>query len=223
MARQSFISNLGGYALKKLRLLINGTIHEYDTTEPADVTIAAGRQINIVSTDGSVDINENSTAQSVTFNLSANAAGSCLLTSSSDWQTLDGTDVTLRNIWSTGTPIAVTGDKIRLAINGGQTKYRVEVAKLGAYRVDVILRVKWDGTPVNKTGKIFGFAVDFSKHFETIVGRQSNIIEISGNDQAYYGFGFQVHASEIDAPNGVKLSIQVLVEYLGPVPAAEVP
>lgn len=70
MARQSFISNLSGYALKKLKLLVNGNTHEYDTTQPVDVTITSGKQVNIVSTDHSVDIDENSTAQSVTFDLS---------------------------------------------------------------------------------------------------------------------------------------------------------
>lgn len=39
MARQSFISNLGGYALKKLGLIVNGIRTEYDTTEPKEVTI----------------------------------------------------------------------------------------------------------------------------------------------------------------------------------------
>ena len=220
MARQSFISNLGGYALKKLRLLVNGTTHEYDTTQPVDVTISAGKQINIVSTDNTIEINENSTAQSVTFDLSAKTDGASLLTTSSEWQTLDGTDVTLRNVWTTGTPSSSTGDKIRLATAEGQTKYRVEVAALGAYRMDVVLHVKWDGTPVNKTGKIFGFSVDFSRNFEAIVGRQSRIIEIPYSQQDYYGLGFQIRANDIDAPNGVKLSIQALVEYLGPIPEA---
>ena len=41
MARQSFISNLSGYALKKLRLLVNGNTHEYDTTQPVEVAIDA--------------------------------------------------------------------------------------------------------------------------------------------------------------------------------------
>ena len=41
MARQSFISNLSGYALKKLRLLVNGSTHEYDTTQPVEVVIDA--------------------------------------------------------------------------------------------------------------------------------------------------------------------------------------
>jgi hypothetical protein len=39
MARQSFISNLSGYALKKLKLLVNGNTHEYDTTQPVEVAI----------------------------------------------------------------------------------------------------------------------------------------------------------------------------------------
>lgn len=39
MARQSFISNLGGYALKKLGLIVNGIRTEYDTTESKEVTI----------------------------------------------------------------------------------------------------------------------------------------------------------------------------------------
>ena len=334
MARQSFISNLGGYALKKLRLLVNGSAHEYDTTQPVEVSVTSGKQINMVSTNGSVDIDENSTAQSVTFDLSVDttsdfvvigydsltfsavqtalnngklprvsrttagitvyhdlivsstvtneflfrsgpakdggfaeirvfndntksyttkdiihncvqvdaaqtftdaekararanigvttAAGSYLLTSPSDWQTLTGTDVTLRNVWPNSTPETVTGDKIRLGINSGQTKYHVEMAKLGAYRFDVILHVKWDGTPVNKTGTIFGIAVDFSRPFETIIGRQSTVIKVSGTEHAYYSFSFEVSASSIDAPTGVKLAIQVLAEYLGPILAAEV-
>jgi len=220
MARQSFISNLGGYALKKLKLLVNGSTHEYDTTQPVEVTIASGKQINLISTDNSVDVDEHSTAQSVTFDLSAKQAGSCLLTPISEWQTLDGTDKTLWYVWSSGTPKAVTGDKVRLATEDGQTKYRVEVAALGAYRVDINYGVKWDAAPVNKTGDIFGFACDFSRHFEYWIGRQSNIIEVPYNQKPYYGFGFQVPASMINAPNGVKLAIQAIVEYLGPVPEA---
>ena len=146
--------------------------------------------------------------------------GSCLLTPISEWQTLDGTDTTLMYVWSSDTPTAATGDKIRLATAEGQTNYRVEVAALGAYRIDISLFVKWDGTPVNKTGKIFGFACDFSRQFEAVVGRNSNIGEIPYNQKPYYGLGFQIPSGSIDAPNGVKLAIQVLVEYLGPVPEA---
>lgn len=220
MARQSFISNLSGYALKKLRLLVDGHTHEYDTTQPVDVTITSGKQINIISTDTSVDIDEHLTTQSVTFDLSANPVGSCLLTPASEWQTMDGTDVTLRNIWTTGTPSSAIGNKIRMAIAEGQTKYRVEVAALGAYRIGGVILAKWDGTPVNKTGRIYGFSVDFSKHFEVILGQQSIIIEIPDNQHDFYGIGFPVPASYIDAPNGVKIAIQLLVEYLGPVPEA---
>lgn len=220
MARQSFISNLSGYALKKLKLLVNGNTHEYDTTQPVEVTITSGKQINIISTDNSVNVDENSTAQSATFDLSANPAGSCLLTQTSEWQTLAGTSQTLTYVWSSGTPEAVTGDKIRLATAVGQTNYRVEVAALGAYRVDVVIHVKWDGTPVNKTGSIFGFPLDFSKNYTIILGRMSQILELPYNEKPYYGFGFQVPASYIDVPNGVKIAIQVLVEYLGPIPEA---
>lgn len=220
MARQSFISNLGGYALKKLRLLVNGNTHEYDTTQPVEVSIASGKQINIISTDNSVDVDEHSTAQSVTFDLRASQAGSCLLTATSEWQTMDGTDATLRNIWTTGTPSSVTGNKIRMAIAEGQTKYRVEVAALGTYRIDGVIWAKWNGTPTNKTGRIYGFPVDFSKNFEVILGRQSIIAEIPSSQRAFYGIGFPVPASYIDAPNGVKIAIQLLVEYLGPVPEA---
>lgn len=146
--------------------------------------------------------------------------GSCLLTPRSEWQTFDGTSTTLTYIWSSGTPSAVTGDKIRLATTEGQTKYHVEVAALGAYRVDSIIYAKWDETPVNKTGSIYGFAVDFSRNFNLILGRQSQVIEIPYNQKPYYGFGFPVPASYIDAPNGVNFAIQLLVEYLGPVPEA---
>ena len=220
MARQSFISNLGGYSLKKLKLLVNGNTHEYDTTQPVDVTITSGKQINIISTDNSVDIDEHSTAQSVTFDLSASQAGSCLLTPVSEWQTMDGTAKNLKNIWSSGTPTAVTGSKIRLAIAEGQTNYRVELAALGAYRIDITLGVKWDETPVNKTGKIFGFACDFSRNFADFIGHKSDIVEIQDNQQPYYRLGFPIPSGSIDAPNGVKLAIKVLVEYLGPVPEA---
>jgi hypothetical protein len=147
-------------------------------------------------------------------------SGSCLLTPMSEWQTFDGTDMTLWYIWSSGTPKAATGDKVRLATEDGQTKYRVEVAALGAYRIDITYGVKWDATPVNKTGDFFGFACDFSRHFEYWIGRQSNIIEVPYNQKPYYGFGFQVPASMINAPNGVKFAIQAIVEYLGPVPEA---
>ena len=146
--------------------------------------------------------------------------GSCLITPRSEWQTLNGTDITLMYVWSSGTPAAVTGNKIRLETAEDQTKYKVEVAALGAYRLDMLIWVKWDGTPVNKTGKIFGFAVDFSRNFEASVGRQSNIIEIPLNQKPYYGIGFQVPASVIDAPNGVKIEIQAIAEYLGPIPEA---
>lgn len=146
--------------------------------------------------------------------------GSCLLTPRSEWQTFDGTSTTLKYIWSSGTPSAVTGDKIILATDEGQTNYRVKVAALGAYRVEVVIFAKWDGTPINKTGSIYGFPLDFSKNFTIICGRMLNIIEIPYNEKPYYGIGFQVNADEIDGPNGVKLAIQVLVEYLGPVPEA---
>ena len=220
MARQSFISNLGGYALKKLRLLVNGTTHEYDTTQPVEVSITSGKQINVISSDNSVDIDEHSTAQSVTFDLSANPAGSCLSTPRSEWQTMNGPDVTLTYIWTNGTPSSVTGDKIRLATADGQTKYRVEAAALGAYRMDAIIHAKWEGTPVNKTGSIYGFRVDLSKNFEVILGRQSTIFELQHSQKAFYGIGFPIPASYIDAPNGIKIAIQLIVEYLGPIPEA---
>lgn len=146
--------------------------------------------------------------------------GSCLLTPVSEWQTMDGTAKNLKNIWSSGTPTAVTGSKIRLAIAEGQTNYRVELAALGAYRIDITLGVKWDGTPVNKTGKIFGFACDFSRNFADFIGHKSDIVEIQDNQQPYYGLGFPIPSGSIDAPNGVKLAIKALVEYLGPVPEA---
>ena len=217
MARQSFISNLGGYALKKLRLLVNGNTHEYDTTQPVDVTITSGKQISIISTDNSVDVDEHSTAQSVTFDLSAKQAGSCLLTLPSAPQTFDGTDVTLRYIWNTGTPAGATGNKIRLATKADETNYRVEVAALGAYRVEAIFYVRWDGTPVNKIGNFYGFTLDFSRNFNYTLGRISQVIEIPYNQQPYYGFGFPLPASYIDAPNGLKYAMQLMVEYLSPI------
>lgn len=145
-------------------------------------------------------------------------SGSCLLTPRSEWQTMDGTDVTLMYIWTNGTPSSSTGNKIRLATATGQTKYRVEVAALGAYRVEAIIHAKWDGTPVNKTGSIYGFMADFSKNFEAILGRQSVIVEMSHSQHDFYGIGFPVPAGYIDAPNGVKIAIQLSVEYLGPIP-----
>jgi hypothetical protein len=146
--------------------------------------------------------------------------GSCLITPRSEWQTFDGTSQNLTYIWSSGTPTAVTGDKIRLATAEGQTKYRVEVAALGAYRIEGIIHAKWDGTPVNKIGSIYGFACDFSRPFTLLLGRQSIIAEIPYNQKPYYGLGFPMPASYIDAPNGVKIAIQLLVEYLGPIPEA---
>ena len=146
--------------------------------------------------------------------------GSCLLTPGSEPQIFDGTDVTLRYVWSSGTPTAVTGDKIRLATAEGQTNYRVEVAALGAYRVEAIFYVRWDGTPVNKIGNFYGFRIDFSRNFNYTLGRLSNVIEIPYNQQPYYGFGFPMPASKIDAPNGLKYAIQLMVEYLGPIPEA---
>lgn len=189
------------------------------------------QRINIFSSDHSVDVEENYVSHTDSFNVDLGVKyenlpdkpdihGSCLLTTSSEWQTLDGTEKILRNVWTTGTPSSSTGDKIRLAMKDGQTKYRIEVARLGAYRVDIALHVKWDETPVNKTGHIFGFAVDFSKNFSAVVGRQSNIVEVPYSQQEYYGFGFQVPVSAVDAPNGVKIAIQALVEYLGPIPEA---
>ena len=210
---------------------IGTQVWEADDVSSSGSGSSSLQRINIFSSDHSVDVEENYVSQTDSFNVDLGVkyenlpdkpdlSGSCLLTTSSEWQTLDGTDTVLRYVWPTGTPTAVTGDKIRLATAEGQTKYRVEVAALGAYRADVILHVKWDGTPVNKTGHIFGFPVDFSKNFTAIVGRHTNIIEVPLSQQDYYGFGFQVHASSIDAPNGVKLSIQALVEYLGPVSKA---
>lgn len=210
---------------------IGTQVWEADDVSSSGSGSSSLRRINIFSSDHSVDVEENYVAQTDSFNVDLGVkyenlpdkpdlSGSCLLTTSSEWQTLDGTDIVLRYVWPTGTPISVTGDKIRLATAEGQTKYRVEVAALGAYRMDVVLHVKWDGTPVNKTGKIFGFSVDFSRPFQVVLGRQSRIIEIPYSQQDYYGLGFQIRASDIDAPNGVKLSIQALVEYLGPIPEA---
>lgn len=147
-------------------------------------------------------------------------SGSCLITPRSEWQTMDGTDVTLMYIWTNGTPSTVTGNKVRLATADGQTKYRVEAAALGAYRMDAILHAKWEGTPVNKTGSIYGFRVDLSKNFELILGRQSTIFEMQHSQRDFYGIGFPVPASYIDAPNGIKIAIQLVVEYIGPVPEA---
>lgn len=210
---------------------IGTRIWEADDVSSSGSGSSSLQRINIFSSDHSVDVVESYVSQTDSFNVDLGVKyenlpdkpdihGSCLLTPVSEWQTLNGTDTVLRYVWSSGAPTAVTGDKIRLATAEGQTNYRVEVAALGAYRIDGIIHVKWDGTPVNKTGSIYGFAVDFSRNFNVILGRQSQVIEIPYNQQPYYGFGFQVPASYIDAPNGVKFAIQLLVEYLGPVPEA---
>ena len=210
---------------------IGTQVWEADDVSSSGSGSSSLQRINIFSSDNSVDVEEIYVEHTDSFNVNLGVKyenlpdkpdihGSCLLTPISEWQTLDGTDKTLMYVWASGTPKAVTGNKIRLATAEDQTKYKVEVASLGAYRVDITYGVKWDGPPVNKTGDLFGFACDFSRPFEYWIGRQSNIIEITYNQKPYYGFGFQVPASMIDAPNGVKLAIQVIVEYLGPIPEA---
>lgn len=210
---------------------IGTQVWEADDVSSSGSGSSSLQRINIFSSDHSVDVEETYDEQTDSFNVDLGVKyenlpdkpdihGSCLLTPISEWQTLDGTDTVLRYVWSSETPKAVTGDKIRLATATGQTKYCVEVAALGAYRIDILLGVKWDGTLVNKTGDIYGFAVDFSRHFECWVGRISNVIEASYNQKAYYSLGFEMPASVINAPNGIKLAIQVMAEYLGPVPEA---
>lgn len=210
---------------------IGTQVWEADDVSSSGSGSSSLQRINIFSSDHSVDVEETYVEHTDSFNVNLGVKyenlpdkpdihGSCLLTPRSEWQTFDGTSTTLKYIWSSGTPSAVTGDKIRLATTEEQTKYHVEVAALGAYRIDAIIHAKWEGTPVNKTGSIYGFACDFSRHFTLTLGRQSIIVEIPYNQKSYYGFGLPVPASYIDAPNGVNFAIQLLVEYLGPVPEA---
>lgn len=148
MARQSFISNLGGYALKKLRLLVNGDAHEYDTTQPVEVSVTSGKQVNMVSTDGSVDIDENSTAQSVTFDLSVDLGTSDFVVIAYDSLTFSAVQTALNNgklprVSRTNTGITVYHDLIVSSTVTNEYLFRSSPAKDGGFAE---IRVFNDGT-----------------------------------------------------------------------------
>lgn len=189
MARQSFISNLGGYALKKLRLLTGETVHEYDTTQPVEVTIP-----------------------------DANASASSIMyTGPSDWKTWDGTTpMTFKNDWNVRTAPNIIGDKVDMKIKDGEMKYRIAVKKLGIYHFDTFISVKWESS-VNKTGKVAGFPLDFSKPFEIHIGQPKPtdfaIVNLDAQDWYFLGVG----PVNVDGPVGVQVAVSCIVTYIGPV------
>jgi hypothetical protein len=208
MARQSFISNLSGYALKKLRLLINGNTHEYDTTQPVEVNISTSAQVQS-------DWNQNNSQAPDYIKNKPDIHGSCLITQQSDWLTFDGTNnLVFGAVFSSATSNTV-GDKIRMRIPDGQTKYRVEGAKQGVYSVVAYLKVKWDGVPLNKIGSVSGYELDFSKRFAVNLGTMPSMAAITASAQDFYGLTIPVPASFIDAPVGLQIAVVLQITYLG--------
>lgn len=187
MSRQSFISNLGGYALKKLRLLTGATVHEYDTTQPVEVVIPGADNTSM------------------------------MCTGRSEWKTWNGvTPMTFKDDWNTRTAPNIVGDKVDMRMKEGDTKYRIAVKKLGVYHIDTFMSVRWE-TAVNKTGHVNGFPLDFSRPFAISIGQPiiTDFAAVNLDTQDWYYLG--VGPVTIDAPAGLEIAITCLVKYIGPV------
>lgn len=151
---------------------------------------------------------------------SVTALKSFMLAPGSDWLTFDGTsDLMFGSVFSSG-PSEVAGDKLRMVIREGETKYCIEGAKLGVYSFIGTINAKWDGTPVNKTGSIYGFEMDFSKNFNyRRIGTMPALVKITGSSRDFYRLSMPLPASVIDAPPGLKISMSFQIQYLGNVEA----
>lgn len=144
------------------------------------------------------------------------ALKSFMLTSRSDWLTFDGTnDLVFGSVYSSGTE-EVAGDKLRMVIRDGETKYCIEGAKLGVYSFIGAIDAKWTGTPVNKTGSVYGFEIDFSKNFNfREIGTMPGLVKVSDSSQDFYRLSVRIPASVIDAPPGLEISMSFQIQHLG--------
>ena len=151
---------------------------------------------------------------------SVTALKSSMLTSRSDWLTFDGThNLIFGSVFSSG-PEEVAGDKLRMVIRDGETKYCVEGAKLGVYLFIGTINARWTGTPVNKIGSIFGFEIDFSKNFSfKKICTKPALAKITSSAQDFYKMSIPLPASAIDAPPGLEISMSFQIQYLGNVEA----
>lgn len=149
---------------------------------------------------------------------SVKALKSFMITPRSDWLTFDGTnDLVFGSVFSSAST-EVAGDKLRMTIRDGETKYCIEGAKRGVYSFIGTIHVRWDSMPVNKTGSIYGYELDFSKNFDIKrIGTMPALVKITANSQDFYKLSVPLLASAIDAPIGVKVSISFQIQYLGDV------
>ena len=147
---------------------------------------------------------------------SVTALKSFMITPRSDWLAFDGTNnLVFGSVFSTAYE-EVAGDKIRMIIRDGETKYCIEVAKLGVYKLIGTIHVKWTGTPINKIGSIYGYEIDFSKNFNIKrIGTLPALVQITSSAQDFYKLSAPIAASAIDAPIGVEVSMSFQIQYLG--------
>ncbi len=141
---------------------------------------------------------------------------SFMITPRSDWLAFDGTNnLVFGSVFSTASE-EVAGDKIRMIIRDGETKYCIEGAKLGVYKLVGTINVKWTGTPVNRIGSIYGYEIDFSKNFDIKrLGTMPALVKITSSAQDFYKLSIPMPASVIDAPIGVQISMSFQIQYLG--------
>jgi hypothetical protein len=103
-----------------------------------------------------------------------------------------------------------------MIIRDGETKYCIEGAKLGVYKLVGTINVKWTGTPVNRIGSIYGYEIDFSKNFDIKrLGTLPALVKITSSAQDFYKLSIPMPASVIDAPIGVQISMSFQIQYLG--------
>lgn len=141
---------------------------------------------------------------------------SFMITPKSDWLIFDGSNTLLFGSVFSSASSEFIGDKMRMAMRDGETKYCIEAAKLGVYSVIGTINVQWTGTPVNKIGHIYGYEIDFSKNFDIKrIGTMPAFVKITSSAQDFYKLSVTMPASVIDAPIGVKISMSFQIQYLG--------
>lgn len=143
---------------------------------------------------------------------------SFMITPRSDWLTFDGThDLIFGSVFSAASE-EVAGDKIRMIIRDGETKYCIEGAKLGVYKFIGTINVRWAGTPVNKIGSVYGYEIDFSKNFNLKrLGTMPALVKITASAKNFYKLTIPMPASVIDAPPGIEVNMSFQIQYLGDV------
>lgn len=143
------------------------------------------------------------------------ALKSFMTTPTSDWLAYDGTsDLIFGSVFSSAST-EVAGDKIRMVIRDGETKYCIEAAKLGVYSLVTTINVRWNGTPVNRIGHVYGYKLDFSKNFDLRLGMMPSFVKITSDGQDFYKMSPKIPAGTIDAPSGTEISVKCQIQYLG--------